>query len=125
MEKLVRLGSENTPKINFDPESGMFEISGKSIPEDSLGFYQPILEWLKEYVQNPAHKTTFAFKLEYFNTSSSKLLLDLFYILEEISDSLELNWYCDEGDEDLEESAQDFDEVLDFDINIIRMSSSK
>jgi len=120
MERIFKQGTENTPEINFDPVSGELEMSGKSIPEDSMGFYSPIIDWLKEYVKRPADKTTFSFKLEYFNTSSSKLLLDVFNILEEISDSLSLNWYCDESDEDLEETANDFDEVLNYDIKVIK-----
>ena len=120
MEKLIRLATENTPEIDFDPENGNFLISGKSIPEDSMQFYQPILDWLKAYVQAPAEHTTFSFKLEYFNTSSSKILLDMFYILEDISNKMQLDWYCDETDEDLEESATDFDEVLEIDINVIK-----
>ena len=120
MERIFKQGTENTPEINFDPVSGELEMSGKSIPEDSMGFYSPIIDWLKVYVKRPAEKTTFSFKLEYFNTSSSKLLLDVFNILEEISDSLSLNWYCEESDEDLEETANDFDEVLNYDIKVIK-----
>lgn len=123
MERYVKQGTENTPSIDFDPVSGNLEISGKSIPEDSMGFYKPVMAWLNEYVKQPAAQTVFSFKLEYFNTSSSKILLDLFYILEAIGDSMRLDWYCDDTDEDLEESATDFDEVLNFDINIIKYSS--
>jgi len=120
MEKYFKRGKENTPTIDFDPETGLFEISGKSIPEDSLGFYEPVMDWLKEYVANPREKTIFSFKLEYFNTSSSKLLLDIFYILEEIKEGLVINWYCEESDEDMEETAGDFNEVLDNEINVIK-----
>lgn len=119
----MKQGTDNTPSIDFDPVSGNLEISGKSIPEDSMGFYKPVIAWLNEYVSQPAEHTVFSFKLEYFNTSSSKILLDLFYILETISNTMRLDWYCDETDEDLEESATDFDEVLNFDINIIKFKS--
>lgn len=120
MDKYFKKGKENTPAIDFDPNTGVFEISGKSIPEDSLGFYGPIMEWLKEYIANPCAKTTFSFKLEYFNTSSSKVLLDIFYILEEIKEGLVINWYYEENDEDMEETASDFNEVLETEINIIK-----
>lgn len=120
MERFVKQGSENTPTINFDSASGNFDISGKSIPEDSMIFYTPVIAWLKEYVTKPAENTIFSFRLEYFNTSSSKILLEIFNILEDISDTLSLNWYCEEDDEDLEESASDFDEVLNYNINVIK-----
>ena len=124
MEKFLKQGTENTPKINFDPISGVFELSGKSIPEDSMGFYSPVIEWISKYVKQPAPKTTFLFKLEYFNTSSSKILLDLFYVLEEIKETLRFEWYCEESDEDLEEAAHDFNEVLDIDIHLIKFTRS-
>lgn len=120
MDKYFKKGTENTPAINFDPDLGQLEISGKSIPEDSLGFYEPIMDWLREYVDNPRPTTTFSFKLEYFNTSSSKVLLDIFYILEEIEEGLILNWYCEDSDEDMEETASDFNEVLENEIQIIK-----
>ncbi len=70
-------GSDDTPKVILDADNNTFEISGRSLPEDVVAFYDPILEWLDEYAQNPLEKTVFNFKLEYFNTASSKLLLDV------------------------------------------------
>ncbi len=118
MDRLYIKATENTPKIDFNPSLESFELSGKSIPEDSLGFYEPIVDWLHSYAENPNVKTIFCFKLEYFNTSSSKVLLDVLYILEKI-DGIIVNWYYDEDDEDMEETAMDFNEVVEFEINLI------
>jgi len=119
MDRLYFKATENTPKIDFNPALEYFEFSGKSIPEDSVGFYSPILEWLQTYAESPNFKTTVSFKLEYFNTSSSKVLLDILYILEKIK-GVVVNWYYEEDDEDMEETAMDFNEVVDFEINLIK-----
>jgi hypothetical protein len=118
MDRLYIKATENTPKIDFNPSLEQFEISGKSIPEDSLGFYNPVMDWLEEYAKSPSGRTVFSFKLEYFNTSSSKVILDILYILEKIS-GLVVNWYYDEDDEDMEETASEFNEVVDFEINLV------
>ena len=84
METITREGTEDTPKVVLDPSAGTFEISGRSLPEDVNEFYEPILNWLEEYTENPNNETYFVFKLEYFNTASSKMILDIFLKLEEI-----------------------------------------
>ena len=75
-------GTDDTPTVILDKENNIFEISGRSLPEDVVVFYKPILEWLDEYKNDPLDKTVFNFKLEYFNTASSKLLLDVLLKLE-------------------------------------------
>ena len=78
-------GTDDTPQVTFDanPENPFMEISGRSLPEDVVAFYDPILEWLDEYSENPLEKTVLNIKLEYFNTASSKLLLDILLRSEE------------------------------------------
>ena len=84
MNSLIIEGSPKTPNINFDGNEGSFLISGRSIPENSLDFYKPVMEWLDFYIVEPKEATTVNIKLEYFNTSSSKCLLDVFKKLEVI-----------------------------------------
>ena len=81
-----------TPKVNFDAGTGILEIEGRSIPENSTEFYKPIFEWLDNYITSPNSKTVFNFKLEYFNTSSSKCILDLFRKLEKLHNNI--MWRC-------------------------------
>ena len=84
MEILNLEGTEDTPKIMLDKGNGIFEISGRSLPEDSAEFYRPILDWIERYGESPNPTTEFVFKLEYFNTASSKLILDVLSALEDI-----------------------------------------
>lgn len=105
-------GTEDTPKIVLDKAQGIFEISGRSLPEDSAEFFSPVLQWLGEYAQASNPSTRFDFKLEYFNTASSKLILDILSKLEDI-EGASVVWYFHEDDEDMEEAGEEFSELVD------------
>lgn len=112
MEILNLEGTEDTPKIILDKANGIFEISGRSLPEDSAEFYQPVLDWLETYAADHNPSSEFVFKLEYFNTASSKLILDVLSKLEDI-DGAKIHWYFHEDDEDMEEAGQEFSELVE------------
>lgn len=105
-------GTEDTPRILLDKQSGTMEISGRSLPEDSTDFYRPVLDWIEAYASDPHPTTTFIFKLEYFNTASSKLILDVLYALEDVK-GLKVKWYFHDEDEDMEEAGQEFSELVE------------
>ena len=84
MEKINIESTPKTPSISFDFEKGFLEIKGRSIPENSIAFYKPIVESLEKYGSKPQGTTTVNIQLEYFNTSSSKCILDVFKKLESI-----------------------------------------
>lgn len=77
MEAIKIKGTEDTPNVILDAAENLMEISGRSLPEDVSSFYGLILNWLADYVKSPNPKTVFNFKLVYFNTASSKLILDI------------------------------------------------
>ena len=112
MQILNLEGTEDTPKIILDKGNGIFEISGRSLPEDSAEFYQPVLDWIDEYKENTNDSTEFMFKLEYFNTASSKLILDVLSNLEDI-EGVTIIWYFHEDDEDMEEAGEEFSELVE------------
>ncbi|MCE2996386.1 MAG: DUF1987 domain-containing protein, partial [Flammeovirgaceae bacterium] len=95
-----------------DKKNGIFEISGRSLPEDSAEFYKPVIEWINAYGAEANPTTEFAFKLEYFNTASSKLILDVLSALEEIK-GIKVVWYFHDDDEDMEEAGQEFSELVE------------
>lgn len=112
MEIIHLEGTEDTPKIILDRNNGIFEISGRSLPEDTAEFYKPIVEWLEQYAKKPNAETVFTFKLEYFNTASSKLILDILSKLEAIPGTT-ISWYFHEDDEDMEEAGTEFSELVE------------
>ena len=115
MDALIIEPSAKTPKVVFDAEIGELLLEGRSIPENSLGFYIPLMEWLEDYSHVIKTEVTLQMKLEYFNTSSSKCLLDLFRKLETISNrgnKISVNWYFEKDDEDMMEAGEDYNAIV-------------
>jgi len=81
MEKIIIDNqSGDTPKITLDKEANVFEICGKSFPENAVEFYSPVIKWINEYAQSPNPETIFTINLDYFNSSSSKKILHNFFL---------------------------------------------
>lgn len=115
MEHLTIEGTAKTPNVKFDASQGFIEIKGRSIPENSIEFYKPLVDWLEEYGKTPAALTKVNIQLEYFNTSSSKCILDVFKKLESIYKSKNeviINWYYEEDDEDMLEAGEDYESII-------------
>ena len=116
MADLLINNSVKTPSITFAADNGQLEIKGKSIPENSLEFYRPVFEWLDSYSNSPAPSTTLKVALEYFNTSSSKCLLDIFRKLEAINlsgrSSVKVAWFYDSDEEDMMEAGEDYQALV-------------
>ncbi len=115
MEPIIIEGTPKTPSVNFDPQKGTIEISGRSIPENSIEFYKPLIDWLDQYLNGPAKLTEVKIQLEYFNTSSSKCILDVFKKLEAIYKSgneVVINWFYEEDDEDMLEAGEDYQSII-------------
>ena len=83
MEKYSIEATANTPNIKFDLEKGELNISGRSIPENSIEFYNPLFAALDKYLAdpNPKNATILNIQLEYYNSSSSACLLSVFDFL--------------------------------------------
>ncbi len=109
-------GTDDTPFVILDKASGQFEISGRSLPEDVNMFYEPILEWIDQYAEDPNDHTEFGFKLEYFNTASSKVILDILLKFEEIVESgkeVVVKWHYHEDEEDMLEAGEEYADIVD------------
>ena len=124
MGNLNMEGSPKTPTINFDESTGVLEVKGRSIPENSVEFYKPLNEWVEAYGKSPKAETIFDVKLEYFNTSSSKCILDLFKLLESLNGNgteVKVNWYFEEDDEDMEEAGEDYQAIISLPFKMIEV----
>ena len=124
MEKLVIEGSAKTPSIDFDSETGVLMLKGRSIPENSIEFYKPLNDWLEQYSVAPKSSTVVDVRLEYFNTSSSKCILDFFKRLEKVNSNgttVQVNWYFETDDEDMEEAGEDYEAIVGLPFKIIEV----
>jgi hypothetical protein len=124
MEKLELKGSPKTPDILLDGDSGQIKLTGRSIPENSIEFFDPIYLWIDTYCESPCSETVLDVRLEYFNTSSSKCLLDIFKKFEKINGNrshVRVNWYFERYDEDMAEAGEDYQAIVDLPFDIIEV----
>lgn len=115
MKLLILEGTNITPDISFDAETGKLSLKGRSIPENALEFYQPIFEWLDNYLEAPKSKTVVHVQFDYFNTSSSKCILDVLKRIDKVDEAghdVLVKWYYDENDEDMMEAGEDYSALL-------------
>lgn len=110
------------PSVNFNADSGSLEIEGESYLEDTKSFYEPILDWLKKFVSSFSNQIIFNIKLTYYNTSSSRSILEMLYVLKSFKENggdLQVNWYYDEDDLDVPEEVEDFEIDTGLEIKLI------
>jgi hypothetical protein len=122
MKELIFTSSINTPGINFNPETGLMKIEGRSIPENPGDFFDPLIEWLEEYFANPADVTRFDMNLEYVNSGSSKYFLGIFRILKkkhEEGKQCVINWYYEEDDEAIYSLGEHYKNTVKIPFNLI------
>lgn len=117
MEKKIIEQSSFVPEITLDPDQGLIEFSGKSYPENTFEVYEPVINWLKEYFDgNARERTVVNVEIPYFNSSSSKVLYDIFSLLNDATidgNNIEVNWIYDKEDDSTEEDGMDFREDFD------------
>ncbi len=121
---MIIKGTPKTPHVRLNKEGEIF-LEGRSIPENTLDFYDPINKWLDGYCLAPKQQTVMNVKLEYFNTSSSKCLLDLFKKLERLQEEkydVLVNWFFEKEDEDMQEAGEDYRAIVNVPFQIIEVN---
>lgn len=116
MEALIIPEQDDTPQIHLDKESGKFEFHGKSLPEDVSTFYAPVFDWIERYSEDANDTSVFVFKMTYFNTASSKIILDILMRLEEMKEAgidVSVEWHYEEEDEDMQEAGEEYSEIVE------------
>jgi len=110
MKNLIIAPTSSTPAINFRKE-GRLLIEGRSLPEDTAKFFSPLIDFARHITAADVKVTV---KLEYLNSSSTKKLLELLNVLDvnRQINSLSVEWYFEQEDEDILESGQIFEELL-------------
>lgn len=115
MENIKISDTPKTPAVNFDSSTGLIELIGRSIPEDPNLFYDPLIQWVIAYTNQPCKKTEVILKLEYFNTSSSKRIFELIKNLESIdltANEVLINWYYEADDDDMLEAGETYESMI-------------
>ncbi len=126
MENYFHQATDNLPYVNFDTETGVFEIIGKSYPQNAENFYAPIIKLVKEYCQSPKNQTSVTCKIEYFQTTSQRFLVEILHDFSKISapNKIQINWGCTDDVLDDEDEiifvGKDLENLLNFKFNFLR-----
>jgi hypothetical protein len=122
IEKYYVPGGEDEPEINLDAGNNLFEISGRSIPENVNTIFLPVIEWLNNYFLNPNEETILTFKLEYLNSSSSKKVTEILLLLENQYDKgckIKVQWYYADNDRSMQKKGKEFLSIFNVPFEII------
>lgn len=126
MTKLIIKATENTPQVVFDVDARRFEIRGRSFPEDTVSFYEDILNWLKDSATDRKLVGAVEIYLEYFNTGTYIRLLEIFNLCADLNNAdhdLKVNWFVEENDEDSIDNAKSFLDVVHVPFNLRTLPS--
>lgn len=120
MEPLVIEATFDTPRVLLDKEQEKFEITQRSMPEDAVKFFAPIIEWFNKYIENPNPKTHFRFFFEYFSTNSAKQIARLMYLLEKLSEQSEVKiiWQYAADDIDMKNAGHRYSQIIELNISV-------
>jgi hypothetical protein len=118
-EEVYIQGTSETPGITLDKNKGEIKFSGRSMPEDAKSFYQPLKQWILNYSKDPQPGTHVIFAYEYFNTASSKMIMELVECVKAIMEKdpdMRVEWHYLEDDDDMLEAGEDYSDItgLDF-----------
>jgi len=121
MDKLILNQTEDTPEVIFDAENSVFKISGRSLPENAVAFYIPLLEWLNKFGYSSNKDMIFNFKLEYFNTASAKQITKVLLELQKLAEikNVIVKWYYFSEDYDIKSSGARFAKLIKANIELI------
>jgi len=133
MNNLILEKTDNTPGVMLDGTQHLVEFSGDSRPENAKLFFEPIFNWIKEYENHLYYltnesslniSTNVNFKLEYFNSSSARYVIDVIKAFHTVGLSnkkvkIIFNWFFDEEDEDLKESGLEFVKMTGIPMNFL------
>ena len=116
METLLIDGTEETPQVEFNTETSVYTISGRSLPEDATKFYDQLVYWVKAFSEKPKSEFTLNINLDYFNSSSAKQLVELMILLEALDKKeckVKIIWLYEEEDELMETRGKEIESIID------------
>lgn len=123
MEAIFIQATQDTPSIILNKETSTFIIAERSYPEDAFEFYIPVLEWIEDYCKNANDHTLFDFKLDYFNTTSSKQIFKIMLMLEELSKTkdVKVRWHYKSSDREMKTHGEIFTKIITAPVELVEM----
>ena len=122
MKLLHIVSTKSSPEIIFDDQEQKLFIKGICTPENPIHFFQPVVDIIEEHLATH-NKLIIDIYLDYFNTGSSKCLLNLFSKVANTSPDVKsntvVNWIVDEDDSELKEAGEVFEEITGLKFNYV------
>ena len=122
MKELVIEKTVKTPYVNFDSNTGILKITGRSIPENPEEFYDKLFDWVEKYFDKPQKETNLEIQLEYINSGSSKFILEFFQLIQNFhlqDKKCQINWYYEEDDEAVFELGKHYQTLINVPFKLI------
>jgi hypothetical protein len=122
MEPLIIEGTDDTPKVILNKDNNEFEFSGISLPENVTIFYGPVLKWLEEYAKQPNPSSEVSCRFSYFNTATSKILLDILTVFEKVKEQgnkVKISWQYPTDDEDMLDAGKEYADIVSLDFSYV------
>lgn len=116
IDRFEAISTEETPGVILDGSLGVFQFSGKSLPENANEFFSGILNWFRSYANEPNKETQLIFKMEYFNSSTSRKFMEIFIVMEDLITSdhtVNVKWYYLKNDKMIESRGKEFSAIVD------------
>lgn len=127
MQKYELKQSSKSPQVLLDPDEGEMFLGGRSIPDNALDLFGPMLDWASKYVENPQKITKITFDFEYYNTASSKSILEFLLIMNELQKKyceIKVYWHYKEDDDDMMEEGEVYSDIVNIPFEFVAMPSS-
>ena len=121
MNDLIIERTAKTPQVEFVALENKLTLAGRSIPENSIQFYDPLIAWTESFCALGPSQLEVHIKLEYFNTSSSKCLMDLLKRVESCKGDAQVYWYYEEEDEDMQEAGEDYAAIIQLPFKLVEV----
>jgi len=115
METLTIKQQNNTVGVVLDKENRKFVFEGRSLPENTVKFFEPIMKWIEEYKANPNDETHIDMNFIYFNTSSAKIILEVLQEFDSINKdgkTVKITWHYMEEDYDIKEAGEEYESMV-------------
>lgn len=123
MQKIEVAKTISTPHMVIDAENNYLMLAGESFPENIMNFYGPLLSWLESYLATDFSVFTFDCRLVYFNSSTSKLLMNILGIMNDAAaqgKKVIVNWHSSKENDVIIECGEEFGEdFCDMQFNIL------
>jgi len=122
--RLEKERATSTPYILIDEEKNYMKFEGRSFHENVMEFYSGVNVWLDNYLATDFGVFTFDFEMNYFNSSTSKLLHNMLTKMDNSASDKKkviVNWITTEDNDIIIECGEDFKEDFsNLEFNIIK-----